>query len=252
MNNSIDIKESKFLDQILVSMRSAGRNEIEIVEYLNKLRLRSHFYGYGNNIVNKIVLDSPNCELEFNNLVWQGTYSKQIRLFRRDKTTMISYPAINNGNNLVYNPTGAQTNVITVEQFWSLGSIDSWTRRPEHAKLLEMLRSIYLAGLLKFKRSIVIDIKRNLSTDVVHEFLQVKKVNKTQAIMNISMAAGALLSKIENYQKNIATVESAPEAQKLYAEAESAMIKLKMAHDRNVRNLNKTKISKHIQKIIET
>jgi hypothetical protein len=250
MHNKIKVQHSKFLDELLDGLRAQNLNDLEVVERLNKIRLKGYFYGYGSAAINRIVADSPRNKIVFDNVVWRGKQSKHICLFKDENRFMISYPSAGGPGQPVYDPEGSYTQTFDVKDFWNIRKSND--REHNHATLLSLLKNIYLNGLLDLKRQFVSDIKKNLSKDVVNEFVQLKRVSKTQSIMNISIATGTLLSKIENYQKNIAHVQSAHEAQALYNEVETSMLKLKIVHDRNVRSLNKTKLNKKISKLIET
>lgn len=253
MINSYKVQRSIFLDEVLNRLRAKNLNDLQLIEQLNKIRLKSHFYGYGTSTVNRIVADSPDNRLAFDNVLWGGKQSKRICLFKHENSFMISYPSCSASSGAlgaIYDPDGVYTVTTSVREFWDIRQAAD--RYHCHAKLLDMLKNIYLSGLLTLKRRFVADIKKNLNKDVVNEFVQLKRVDKTQSIMNISIATGTLLSKIENYQKNIAHVESAAEAQALYNEVEKSMFKLKLIHDRNVKSLNKAKINKKTLKLLET
>lgn len=241
---SFEIQHSLYLNQFVSQLNISQKTILEKIDQLNKLRPTRKFRGYGRTIVDYIIEDQPNREIDFCNFTFQNETSKPIKLFYSQDLLdyAIEYPTDKNtvslGHCPNYVPRGNIQVSVAIKAFSASGVSNSWGHNERNVSILRALREQYSQAWLRLKRRVIVDLKKQLDSESVDEFFAVKKAAKTQAVMNIAITAGSLMSKIENYRANIGNVQNVVDANVLFNEVELLMGKLRYTHMVNVRALN--------------
>jgi hypothetical protein len=238
---TFQITQSIFLDNVLDKLTTQEKTTLEKIDYLNKLRLNRRFYGWGRNLVDNMVNDQPSRSLTFEGFIHRGQISSPVKLYWDNdyQSVMIDYPTIStNSSPPPYVPNGSIRFQTTFGTFITFGQVNKWSLNSEYESLIKQFRKAYAEAWLNLKRKKVNELKNSLDSDSINEFIAVKRAIKTQAIIEINIQTATLMSKLENYQRNISTITNPAEANSLFNEVETLMIKLKYMHERNVSKLN--------------
>lgn len=260
--NNFSITSSVYLDRIMTENSFTSKTVLEQIDYLNRLRFRNsgRRYSYGV-MVDQYISDQSNMSLEFNNLIFLGQkVNSPIDIWYDVNKNLhfIRYPAsTKKDSNSVFgfDPNGKLCIECNIKDFLRYDCKNTWMVNELHKKLLMLLRGLYENAWLKLKREKVRELKSKLDSSSVEEFLAAKRVAKTQAIMNIAMAIGALTGKLETYQKNISSVDSPVKAYRMFSEVESAWREFSMTQDANQKRLNsdpKIPGGKAVKKLVTT
>lgn len=250
--NSLYITTSELLDQICSSAKFTAMTTLDQIDHLNRYRCRRSFYRYGSySVLDNIIEDQPNRTLTFDRISWGGKPCKPIsfRFHSNDVGYLIRYPVnahgysaeVLNGYNqsiIPWDPQGEQTAERAVREFVRYGVKSQWGSNEEYNKLFKLLRKQYEDAWLDLKRRKVSELKATLDGDSVSEFIAAKSAEKTQAIMDIAMAVGALNAKLETYRNRIGGVSTTYEAEKMFNEVDTAFRALMYTQERNKRRLN--------------
>lgn len=256
-NSNLQINSSNLLNQICNDINFTQKTTLAQIEYLNKYRARRRLYRYGSySVIDNILEDQPTLTLTFDKIGWGGKICKPIsfRFHSPDVGFLIRYPV--NGLNyanatlddissavIPWEPQGEHTAERSVREFIRYGVKNQWGTNEEYSKLLKLLRKQYENAWLDLKRRKVAELKATLDGDSINEFIAVKNAEKTQAIMDIAMAVGALNAKLETYRNRIGGVTTTYEAEKMFSEVDTAFRALMYTQERNKRRLNtKTRI----------
>lgn len=260
--NRLYITTSELLNQVWSSPKFTAMTTLDKIDYLNRYRRHRNFYRYGlssyqdmDNIITAVIGDQPNRTLTFEHRIYLGgKLCKPIsfRFHSNDVGYLIRYPVnahgysakdLNDYNQSIIplDPQGEQTAERVVREFIRSGVTSSkgyWALNEEYNNLFKLLRKQYEDAWLDLKRRQVSELKATLDRDSVSEFIAAKSAEKTQAIMDIAMAVGALNAKLETYRKRIGDVSTTYEAEKMFNEVDTAFRALMYTQERNKRRLN--------------
>ena len=246
------INQSNLLDRLTSEPSFKSKTILEQIEFLNRYRARNGLRRWGrDSILDTIIDDQSGRSITFNPGRWTGLPCNPITcryVGVSDINYTIRYPVKNcpgldadnfNGRTLDFIPDGDAYIERDIKAFLRHNSKTSWAHNSDHDKLFKYLLNQYLNAWLDLKHRKVLELKTTIDTDSVNEFIAAKRAQHTQAIMDIAMAVGALTGKLETYRNRIGNVTTAYEAEKMFAEVESAFRHFHYTQERNAKRLNK-------------
>lgn len=244
------INRSKSLDDHMNHQRFTEKTTLGKIEYLNKLRAKNRYYGYGQTIMDKLIEDQYDTSITFNHVVdHQGVPGRPLHFFwdANHRAYMIKYP-VNapeseslidpNKPVVAYAPNGDNYAIRRIADWLRFEVKNSWGNNEYHSGIVKRLKFQYERAWLDLKRRKVAELKATLDGESVTDYVAQKRAEKTQAIMDIAMGISALNAKLETYRNRIGTVTSASEANQLFMEAENHFRALTYIHNHNVKRLN--------------
>ncbi len=254
-NLPLSIDMSKNLDEHMKATRFTEKTTLGKIEYLNKLRAKNRYYGYGGSLMDNIIDDQYRAGITFNHVVdSQGIPGRPLHFFwdGNHQAYMIRYPVnapesefLTNPDKPVvpYAPNGSSYAVRKIADWTRYDVKNSWGSNEQYYGVLKRLKHQYERAWLDLKRRKVAELKATLDGESVSDYVAQKRAEKTQAIMDIAMAISALSAKLETYRNRIGNVSTVSEANTLFGDAEAHFRALSYVHGRNVRRLNdKTRI----------
>ena len=254
-NLPLSIDMSKNLDEHMKATRFTEKTTLGKIEYLNKLRAKNRYYGYGGTLMDNVIADQYQAGITFNHVVDQrGVPGRPLHFFwdGNYQAYMIRYPVNAPDSDFLtdpekpvvpYVPDGSNYAVRRISDWLRYDVKNSWGTNDQYQGVLKRLKHQYERAWLDLKRRKVSELKATLDGESVSDYVAQKRAEKTQAIMDIAMAISALSAKLETYRNRIGTVSTVIEANTLFCEAENHFRALNYVHNRNVKRLSdKTRI----------